>query len=578
MSRRRAAPTDAEPPSSLIAVCCMSSRRRSGADAKKTSRSRAVGAPQAPDAKEEGVPPQQQQPEAADVGVDASDAVDAQGWTAMMKAAAGNRVEIMEVLHSAGVSVDEANLSGETPLMAAAHAGSRRALAWLLEHGADWRLKPTSGNWSGKTAFDLLGIEQKTIHGIDGADDIKAAAIQVVMAAMSELPKAPEPEPEPEPQLQQSEPALPLERDPHAGDVRAAHFSESTQFIKWYEATVEAEDAMAAAMRVDVKEAALHRAHAEVVLQEMARLRELQAVWESVDRSAELTRSRKEKTMDSVWSAVEDVASELRAGPRWEAAEAAEQAQLARDAAEAEERRALQAIEDGERIAREEAEAAERLARERIAMEQAAVEAERRAAAQAALSESLGELSCLISDYHQAGAEASTSTSRSSGRPGSGHVAAAGGGGGVVNCSGGTGNGGDGGGGLPRSPRGGGGAGSPRAASPTWRSPSPLSRAADERAAAAAALSAAKTAAAAAGRKPGRAKEQTLGRLASSKSPRSMEEAAAATAIAKGGNAATAKTNGKKKKVKTKPKTKASKGKGTAGRPAAPRGARASAR
>jgi ankyrin repeat protein len=76
------------------------------------------------------------------------------GWTAMHSAAIeGKSVEVLEVLRGAGAEVDKAAEGGWTPLMLAAGGATGAVLRWLLEHGADWRLQGTSGDYAGKNAL-----------------------------------------------------------------------------------------------------------------------------------------------------------------------------------------------------------------------------------------------------------------------------------------------------------------------------------------------------------------------------------------------------------------------------------------
>eukprot|EP01046_Picozoa_sp_COSAG06_P043845 COSAG06_NODE_5810_length_3261_cov_21.125000_1_plen_349_part_00 len=109
------------------------------------------------------------------------------GGTAMHHAAAGGKsvevLEVLEVLLGAGAEVDKLDEDGETPLMWAASNGATGAvLRWLLEHGADWRLQATSGDYAGKTA---LGIAKR--QG-------KAEAASVLAAWVSEHGSAEETE------------------------------------------------------------------------------------------------------------------------------------------------------------------------------------------------------------------------------------------------------------------------------------------------------------------------------------------------------------------------------------------------
>ncbi|MDQ1314660.1 MAG: uncharacterized protein QG662_769 [Pseudomonadota bacterium] len=64
------------------------------------------------------------------------------GWTALAKAAYNGEtgrgyVEIIEVLHQAGASLDERIFFGITPLMLAAGGGDAPVVEWLINAGAD---------------------------------------------------------------------------------------------------------------------------------------------------------------------------------------------------------------------------------------------------------------------------------------------------------------------------------------------------------------------------------------------------------------------------------------------------------
>jgi ankyrin repeat protein len=76
-----------------------------------------------------------------------------QGWTALAKAAYNGEtergyVEVIEVLHQAGASLDERIFFGITPLMLAAGGGDASVVEWLINNGAD----VLAGNEGGRTA------------------------------------------------------------------------------------------------------------------------------------------------------------------------------------------------------------------------------------------------------------------------------------------------------------------------------------------------------------------------------------------------------------------------------------------
>ena len=76
-----------------------------------------------------------------------------QGWTALAKAAYNGEtergyVEVIEVLHAAGASLDERIFFGITPLMLAAGGGDAPVVEWLINNGAD----VLAANEGGRTA------------------------------------------------------------------------------------------------------------------------------------------------------------------------------------------------------------------------------------------------------------------------------------------------------------------------------------------------------------------------------------------------------------------------------------------
>jgi len=76
-----------------------------------------------------------------------------QGWTALAKAAYNSEtergyVEVIEVLHEAGASLDERIFFGITPLMLAAGGGDAQVVEWLINTWAD----VLAANEGGRTA------------------------------------------------------------------------------------------------------------------------------------------------------------------------------------------------------------------------------------------------------------------------------------------------------------------------------------------------------------------------------------------------------------------------------------------
>jgi len=76
-----------------------------------------------------------------------------QGWTALAKASYNGEtergyVEVIEVLHQAGASLDERIFFGITPLMLAAGGGDASVVEWLINNGAD----VLAANEGGRTA------------------------------------------------------------------------------------------------------------------------------------------------------------------------------------------------------------------------------------------------------------------------------------------------------------------------------------------------------------------------------------------------------------------------------------------
>jgi uncharacterized protein len=76
-----------------------------------------------------------------------------QGWTALAKAAYNGEtergyVEVIDLLHQAGASLDERIFFGITPLMLASGGGDASVVEWLINNGAD----ALAANEGGRTA------------------------------------------------------------------------------------------------------------------------------------------------------------------------------------------------------------------------------------------------------------------------------------------------------------------------------------------------------------------------------------------------------------------------------------------
>ena len=84
------------------------------------------------------------------------DGADETGRTALIYAAVNNKIDVMKVLVHAGARIDHVGESNWTPLMRAADVGSFQAVRFLLENGADWRLR----NADGDSALDIVKSRQ----------------------------------------------------------------------------------------------------------------------------------------------------------------------------------------------------------------------------------------------------------------------------------------------------------------------------------------------------------------------------------------------------------------------------------
>lgn len=79
------------------------------------------------------------------------------GWAPLHYAATGGHVQIMQMLLDQHAFIDAQSPNGTTPLMMAAHYGSREAVKLLLEAGADLRMR----NELGLSAVDFANGAQR---------------------------------------------------------------------------------------------------------------------------------------------------------------------------------------------------------------------------------------------------------------------------------------------------------------------------------------------------------------------------------------------------------------------------------
>lgn len=87
-----------------------------------------------------------------------------QGWTALAKAAYNGDtergyVEVLEVLHAAGASLDERIFFGITPLMLAAGGGDAAVVEWLINAGADVLATNEGGRTARLMASDKFYVD-----------------------------------------------------------------------------------------------------------------------------------------------------------------------------------------------------------------------------------------------------------------------------------------------------------------------------------------------------------------------------------------------------------------------------------
>jgi ankyrin repeat protein len=87
-----------------------------------------------------------------------------QGWTALAKAAYNGEtergyVEVIEVLHEAGASLDAPIFFGITPLMLAAGGGAASVVEWLINNGADVLATNDGGRTARLMASDKFYVD-----------------------------------------------------------------------------------------------------------------------------------------------------------------------------------------------------------------------------------------------------------------------------------------------------------------------------------------------------------------------------------------------------------------------------------
>lgn len=87
-----------------------------------------------------------------------------QGWTAVAKAAYNGETErgyaeVIEVLHTAGASLDERIFFGITPLMLAAGGGDASVVEWLINNGADVLATNEGGRTARMMANDKFYVD-----------------------------------------------------------------------------------------------------------------------------------------------------------------------------------------------------------------------------------------------------------------------------------------------------------------------------------------------------------------------------------------------------------------------------------